>query len=422
MNERISAQSIAERLATGKITKKQAEAFVRAFGETIVEGLAADGMVKVRGLGTFKVKEVSARESVSVTTGERIVIPSYKKLDFTPEDQLTERITTVFTSAATDDGDASVLATPEEFAAIDKVIGTAEDASAALPESAAAAEEVVAAVEETAVAVEEVAPAVEETAAAVEEVVAASEEVVEEVAPAVEETVAATEEPVAETEEVVSEEKVETAVEETVAEEEPAVEEVVSAVEETVAATAEEVTETVEETPAETVATAALADLPEAKEETAPATEPVAPVEEPAKEVEKTAETHTATEVSTNTKTEEKTTEEKGHRSVWPWVAVGVVALAVLCFLLFGRGKGNDTPQGPVTQPVDTMPKVVETAPKTFEYELQKGEYLTQLSVRFYHTKDSVSAILRLNNFKNPDNIPPGTVIVMPDTTGASRN
>jgi len=38
---------------------------------------------------------------------------------------------------------------------------------------------------------------------------------------------------------------------------------------------------------------------------------------------------------------------------------------------------------------------------------LQKGEFLTGISEEYYGTKDSVSAILRLNNFKNPDVIPP---------------
>lgn len=50
--------------------------------------------------------------------------------------------------------------------------------------------------------------------------------------------------------------------------------------------------------------------------------------------------------------------------------------------------------------------------PKT--YTLKKGETLTRVSQRFYGTKDSVSAIIRVNTFVNPDNVPIGAVITLP--------
>lgn len=47
-------------------------------------------------------------------------------------------------------------------------------------------------------------------------------------------------------------------------------------------------------------------------------------------------------------------------------------------------------------------------------YKIQKGETLFRISQRFYGTKDSVSAIIRLNALKNPDNVPADAVIKLP--------
>lgn len=53
-------------------------------------------------------------------------------------------------------------------------------------------------------------------------------------------------------------------------------------------------------------------------------------------------------------------------------------------------------------------------AVKQKAYVLQKGESLTRVSQKFYNTKDSVRAIIRVNNFKDVDNVPYGTEIVLP--------
>ncbi len=87
MNEKITLQSLADAFATANgVTKKFADAFFKQFFDIVVEGLEADGTVKVKGFGTFKLVEIAERESVSVSTGERFVIPGYKKVTFTPEE------------------------------------------------------------------------------------------------------------------------------------------------------------------------------------------------------------------------------------------------------------------------------------------------------------------------------------------------
>ena len=91
MNEKLSFQNIADTLARkAGVQKKVAETFSKAFFDTIVEAVSAGDVVKIKGLGTFKLIEVGDRESVNVSTGMRFVIPGYKKLSFPAEDHLVE--------------------------------------------------------------------------------------------------------------------------------------------------------------------------------------------------------------------------------------------------------------------------------------------------------------------------------------------
>lgn len=91
MNEKLSFQNIADTLAKKSgVQKKVADTFSKAFFDTIVEALTAGETLKIKGLGTFKLVEVDDRESVNVSTGKRFVIPGYKKVAFTAEDRVVE--------------------------------------------------------------------------------------------------------------------------------------------------------------------------------------------------------------------------------------------------------------------------------------------------------------------------------------------
>ena len=83
---KVSVAWIAEVIA-GKhgLTQKDAEQFVVTFFDLINEALHEEKMVKVKGLGTFKVIDVRERESFNVNTGERVVIESHGKISFTPD-------------------------------------------------------------------------------------------------------------------------------------------------------------------------------------------------------------------------------------------------------------------------------------------------------------------------------------------------
>ena len=78
------------------LPKKDADVFVRSVFEIIGEYLQTDKIVKVKGLGTFKLVTVDSRESVDVNTGERIVIKEYTKVNFTPDSVLRDAVNKPF--------------------------------------------------------------------------------------------------------------------------------------------------------------------------------------------------------------------------------------------------------------------------------------------------------------------------------------
>ena len=97
MNTKINLQQLAKILAQKtSIAQKDAEVFLKEFFDSIVQNVSADKLVKIKGLGTFKLIEVLDRESVNINTGERIVIPGHSKLSFTPEPTLKDLINKPF--------------------------------------------------------------------------------------------------------------------------------------------------------------------------------------------------------------------------------------------------------------------------------------------------------------------------------------
>lgn len=97
MEGKVLLQDLAQSLAAKKkMQKKDAEAFLKAFFETISSGILEDKIVKIKGLGTFKMIEVQDRESVNVNTGERIVIPGHSKISFTPDAELKDEVNKPF--------------------------------------------------------------------------------------------------------------------------------------------------------------------------------------------------------------------------------------------------------------------------------------------------------------------------------------
>ena len=83
------------------LQQRDAERFALAMFSVIREGLEREGQVKVRGLGTFKIIGVEARESVSVMTGERVLIQGHDKITFTPDATMKELVNKPFSQFET---------------------------------------------------------------------------------------------------------------------------------------------------------------------------------------------------------------------------------------------------------------------------------------------------------------------------------
>jgi nucleoid DNA-binding protein len=97
MENKITLSQLARTLAQKMgMPQKKAEAFLKEFFDSIAENVKTDKLVKVKGLGTFKLIDVNDRESVNVHTGERIVIPGHSKLSFTPEASLRDAVNRPF--------------------------------------------------------------------------------------------------------------------------------------------------------------------------------------------------------------------------------------------------------------------------------------------------------------------------------------
>ena len=77
-------------------SRENIELFARVFFETITEGLIENKFVKIKGVGTFKVIDVSPRDSVDVNTGNRIKIEKHSKITFTPDAYLRDMVNKPF--------------------------------------------------------------------------------------------------------------------------------------------------------------------------------------------------------------------------------------------------------------------------------------------------------------------------------------
>ena len=119
MDKKINLSQLAELLSqAGGMSKAASEQFVKSFFDIISQKVLEEGIVKVKGLGTFKLLQIEDRESVNVNTGERFTIEGHQKISFIPDADLKERINIPF--AAFD----SVQITEQQAAEINSMEAT----------------------------------------------------------------------------------------------------------------------------------------------------------------------------------------------------------------------------------------------------------------------------------------------------------
>ena len=79
MNKAELVAAVAEK---AEISKKDAEAAVKAFTDVVAEALKAGDKIQLVGFGTFEVSERAAREGRNPRTGETMVIEASKTPKF----------------------------------------------------------------------------------------------------------------------------------------------------------------------------------------------------------------------------------------------------------------------------------------------------------------------------------------------------
>ena len=144
MDKKINLSQLADLMAeAGGMSKVASEQFVKSFFDIISQGVLDEGIVKVKGFGTFKLLQMEDRESVNVNTGERFTIEGHQKISFTPDAELKERINKPFSAFETvviSEEQASVLS-DVEISKDDAQAAESDDAEAATVEETGAIEE-----------------------------------------------------------------------------------------------------------------------------------------------------------------------------------------------------------------------------------------------------------------------------------------
>ncbi len=96
------------------ISKADEMAFAEAFQTIFEEALLQDKILKISGLGTFKLIPVESRKSVNVNTGEEIEIAGHYKLTFTPDALLKDKVNEPLSHLETVELDADVVIENQE--------------------------------------------------------------------------------------------------------------------------------------------------------------------------------------------------------------------------------------------------------------------------------------------------------------------
>ena len=113
MNKQLIKDLSQELVDKFELDKKQANSFVEKMFSVLQDGLQDEKIVKIKGLGTFKVISVQSRKSIDVNTGEPILIDGRDKISFTPDSDMRDFVNRPFsqfeTVAVNDGTDFSLI-------------------------------------------------------------------------------------------------------------------------------------------------------------------------------------------------------------------------------------------------------------------------------------------------------------------------
>lgn len=78
------------------MTEAMVARFLSALIPEIISGIQTDRLVRISGLGAFRLVTTEPRKSVNVSTGESIIIEGYNKITFSPDNDLRDRVNQPF--------------------------------------------------------------------------------------------------------------------------------------------------------------------------------------------------------------------------------------------------------------------------------------------------------------------------------------
>jgi nucleoid DNA-binding protein len=114
-NKKISLQELTDTIAAQSgFSKRFTESFLRELVLVIQENLEKDGIVKVKGLGTFKLIWNESRKSVDVSTGDSIVLPGHYKVSFVADAAVKQQINAPYAHLDTVMGGAEIISEVED--------------------------------------------------------------------------------------------------------------------------------------------------------------------------------------------------------------------------------------------------------------------------------------------------------------------
>lgn len=76
----------------GGITKKAAREGLELFIETLMDCMAEDEKVMIKGFGRFEMRTLKERKGLNPQTGESCIVPEHKKMKFVVSDLLADKI------------------------------------------------------------------------------------------------------------------------------------------------------------------------------------------------------------------------------------------------------------------------------------------------------------------------------------------
>lgn len=78
--------------ALGSLTRRDGEVIVDTFFEGVIEAVAADDKVEIRGFGSFRTRRRNARTGRNPKTGDKVDVPAKRVPYFKPSKELRDMV------------------------------------------------------------------------------------------------------------------------------------------------------------------------------------------------------------------------------------------------------------------------------------------------------------------------------------------